>query len=51
MKYFIPTALGTVILSAAVAANVSAEPLPPGQVDFGTFTPPGFGGEFVENSW
>jgi hypothetical protein len=48
MKYFIPTALGTVILSAAVAANVSAEPLPPGQVDFGTFTPPGSGGEFVE---
>ena len=48
MKYFIPTALGTVILSAAVAAKVSAEPLPPGQVDFGTFTPPGSGGEFVE---
>jgi len=48
MKYFIPTALGTVILSAAVVANVSAEPLPPGQVDFGAFTPPGSGGEFVE---
>jgi uncharacterized protein DUF4252 len=48
MKYFIPTALGTVILSAAVAANVSAETLPPGQVDFGTFTPSSASGEFVE---
>jgi hypothetical protein len=48
MKYFIPTALGTVILSAAVAAKVSAETLPPGQVDFGAFTPPGSNGEFVE---
>jgi uncharacterized protein DUF4252 len=48
MKYFIPTALGTVILSASLAANVSAETLPPGQVDFGTFTPPGSNGEFVE---
>lgn len=48
MKYFIPTTLGTVILSAAVAANASAENLPPGQVDFGTFTPPTSGGQFVE---
>jgi hypothetical protein len=48
MKYFIPTALGTVILSAAVAANVSADTLPPGQVDFGTFAPLASKGEFVE---
>jgi len=48
MKYFISTALGTVILSAAVAANASAETLPPGQVDFGTFNPPSSNGEFVE---
>lgn len=48
MKYFIPTALGTVILSAAVAANASVETLPPGQVDFGTFSPSSSSGEFVE---
>src|SRR5690349_7541811 len=48
MKYFIPTSLGTVILCASVASNVSAEPLPPGQVDFGTFTPSSSSGEFVE---
>src|SRR5258708_571079 len=48
MKYFIPTALGTVILSASLAASASAENLPPGQVDFGSFTPSGSSGEFVE---
>jgi hypothetical protein len=47
MKYFIPTALGTVVLCAGLAAT-AAESLPPGQVDFGTFTPPGSNGEFVE---
>ena len=47
MKYFIPTALGTVILSAGLAASVSADTLPPGQIDFGSFTPKSKG-EFVE---
>lgn len=48
MKYFIPTALGTVVLSAAIASQAAAETLPPGQVDFGTFTPSASNGEFVE---
>jgi hypothetical protein len=47
MKYFMPCALGTAILPLAVAFNVCGEALPPGQVDFGTFSASS-GGEFVE---
>ena len=39
---------GAVILASGLAWTVCAESLPPGQVDFGTFAPPGGGGEFVE---
>jgi uncharacterized protein DUF4252 len=39
--------LGTAALSCW-AASLAADTLPPGQVDFGTFSPPGGGGEFVE---
>ena len=47
MKRCVPLALGTLILSAW-AANLAADTLPPGQVDFGTFTAPSGGVEFVE---
>jgi hypothetical protein len=47
MKYFMPCALGTALLPLAIALNSSAQALPPGQVDFGTFTAAS-GGEFVE---
>lgn len=48
MKRLMPISLGTVIVAATLAANVHAETLLPGQIDFGTFSPPGEGGEFVE---
>ncbi len=48
MKCLMPVTLGTLILAAAFAANTRAETLLPGQIDFGTFAPPGEGGEFVE---
>ena len=47
MKCFIPCALGTAILPLSLAFNACGEALPPGQVDFGTFTAAS-GGEFVE---
>jgi hypothetical protein len=47
MKLFMPCVLATAILPLAVAFNSFGEALPPGQVDFGTFTA-GQGGEFVE---
>ncbi len=47
MKRFMPITLGTVILAASLAASAPAETLAPGQVDFGSFSPPE-GGEFVE---
>jgi len=47
MKYFMPCVLGTAVLPLALAANVYAEALPPGQVDFGTFSS-GSSGELVE---
>jgi hypothetical protein len=47
MKYFMPGVLGTAFLPLTLALNSSAEALPPGQVDFGTFTAAS-GGEFVE---
>ena len=46
MKRYLLT-LGTAALSSW-AASLAADTLPPGQVDFGTFSPPGGGGEFVE---
>jgi Domain of unknown function (DUF4252) len=48
MKRMIPFAVGSVLLATALAANLQADPLPAGQVDFGPFTPPSGGGEFVE---
>ena len=47
MKRCMPLALGTALV-CSWAAGLSADTLPPGQVDFGTFSPPGGGGEFVE---
>jgi hypothetical protein len=47
MKYFMPCILGKAILPLAVAFNACGEALPPGQVDFGTFSAAS-GGEFVE---
>lgn len=40
--------VGAAILSVTLAGNLRAESLPPGQVDFGSFSPPESGGEFVE---
>ena len=48
MRSLMPISLGTALLAATLAASVHAETLLPGQVDFGTFAPPGSGGEFVE---
>jgi len=47
MKRLIPLALGTSLFTA-VTAGLYAQSLPPGQVDFGSFTAPGLGAEFVE---
>ena len=48
MKNQITSTLGAALVALAINLNVFAETLLPGQVDFGTFTPPGSGGEFVE---
>ena len=48
MKQLMPCALGIALLSASMIASPGAESLPPGQVDFGKFSPPGSGGQFVE---
>jgi hypothetical protein len=48
MKRVMPFALATATLCAAMSTAVWAEDLPPGQVDFGGFSPPKGGGEFVE---
>lgn len=48
MKPWMPFAVGMSVLSLVVSAGIAAESLPPGQVDFGKFSPPGSGGEFVE---
>ena len=48
MKCLTRFAAGAVVLASGLFLNVCAESLPPGQVDFGTFAPPGGGGEFVE---
>ena len=42
---FVP---GAAVLVSGLVLNLHAETLPPGQVDFGTFAPPGGGGQFVE---
>ena len=46
MKCLMPATLGTAVLSLALTVN--ADTLPPGQVDFGSFSPSSTGGEFVE---
>src|SRR5258705_4473788 len=47
MKRMIPFVLGTA-LATFVTARIYSETLPPGQIDFGAFSPPGSGAEFVE---
>jgi len=48
MRRLIPAAFGTVLLAGVLTANARAESLPPGQVDFGNFSPALSSGEFVE---
>lgn len=47
MKTKLSYSLAIAVLAAGVSFNVLAGP-PPGQVDFGKFTPPGDDGQFVE---
>ncbi|HUD47143.1 MAG TPA: DUF4252 domain-containing protein [Candidatus Baltobacteraceae bacterium] len=48
MKRFISCILGTAILCAVANLTAHADQLLPGQVDFGSFSPPKGGGQFVE---
>jgi hypothetical protein len=48
MKPLLPVRLAGALLAAAPIFYLHAENLPPGQVDFGTFSPSSAGGEFVE---
>jgi hypothetical protein len=48
MKRLMSLVSGTAVLAVALTLNLNAAPVAPGQVDFGAFTPPGGGGEFVE---
>jgi hypothetical protein len=48
MKRLMPLAVGTVTLCIAMMTGARAGELPPGQVDFGSFSPPKEGGDFVE---
>lgn len=48
MKRLMSFALVTAILPLGLTAAAYAEALPPGQVDFGTFSPSASGGQFVE---
>jgi hypothetical protein len=48
MKRLMSLLNGTAVLAVALTLNLNAAPVAPGQVDFGAFTPPGGGGEFVE---
>jgi uncharacterized protein DUF4252 len=48
MKCFMPCVLGAGFLPLVLAVRLCGETPPPGQVDFGTFTAPAGGGEFVE---
>lgn len=48
MKHLKPWMIGTVTLCAAATVTLAADEILPGQVDFGAFSPPKGGGEFVE---
>jgi hypothetical protein len=48
MKRLIPTMLAAAALVFFFNSRTVAEPLPSGQVDFGKFSPPNSGAEFVE---
>src|SRR6266446_1727517 len=48
MKRLMPITAGISIFTMIASAALCAESLPPGQIDFGKFSPPGAGGEFVE---
>jgi len=48
MKCLMPFVDALAIISINPGATKAAETLSPGQIDFGKFTPPGSGGEFVE---
>jgi hypothetical protein len=48
MKRLMPWMIGTATLWAAATLVLGAEEMPPGQVDFGAFSPPKGGGQFVE---
>jgi len=48
MKSFTSFVLAAAVTSVAATGSVYGEALPSGQVDFGTFTAPASGGEFVE---
>jgi Na+-translocating ferredoxin:NAD+ oxidoreductase RnfG subunit len=48
MKYLKPITAGISAFIIIASVGLQAETLPPGQVDFGKFSPPGAGGEFVE---
>ena len=48
MKYLIRITFGVALLSALVSSSLCAETPAPGYVDFGKFSPPAAGGEFVE---
>lgn len=48
MKRFMPCIIGAAIICAAANLTALAGSLLPGQVDFGSFSPPKGGGQFVE---
>ena len=48
MKRLMSFALGMAILPLALTATAHGQALPPGQVDFGTFSPSASSGQFVE---
>jgi hypothetical protein len=48
MKRLMPFVLGTAVLCLAFNTTVWADDLMPGQVDFGAFSPPKEGGQYVE---
>jgi len=48
MKRLMPITAEISIFAMIACSGLCAETLPPGQIDFGKFSPPGAGGEFVE---
>jgi hypothetical protein len=48
MKRFMPCIIGTALICAVANLPALADQLLPGQVDFGSFSPPKNGGQFVE---